>query len=294
MLKLGWKRSKLIWPYIFLLPFFLLFAVFIAWPIAYSFYLSLFEKVGLGKGTYIGFQNYLKLLKDPVFRISLKNTLWYVIGTLLFQIPLALFLAIIVNSPMIKMKSFLRGIFFLPVITSGVAISIIFSILLDYRYGLLNMIMEKIGLNPINWLQDMKVVMNSIIMIGIWRYAGQNMVYFLAGLQGISEELYEAAKVDGANKWQLFRHITLPSLMPTIVFVIIMHMIGAFQVFDVPFLITGGGPANASTTINIYLYRNAFTFFNMGYGSAIAYALVCIILTISIIQLKIFGVFRGE
>ncbi len=292
MLSLSWRKSKIVWPYLFLLPFFILFAVFVVWPIGYSFYLSLFEKIGLGQGTYIGFRNYLKLVRDPVFIISLKNTLWYVVGTFLFQIPLALFLAIIVNSPMVKLKNLLRGIFFLPVITSGVAISIIFSIILDYRYGLLNMVLEKLSLPAVNWLQDTEVVMNSIIMIGVWRYAGQNMVYFLAGLQGISEDLYEAAKVDGANKWQLFRHITLPSLVPTIIFVVITHMIGAFQVFDVPFLLTSGGPANASTTINIYLYRNAFTFFNLGYGSAIAYALVCIILAISIVQLKIFGVFK--
>ncbi|MGQ9630976.1 MAG: carbohydrate ABC transporter permease [bacterium] len=292
---LDWRKQKLIYPYIFISPFFILFATFSIWPIIYSFYISLNKKMGLGPSTFIGIKNYVDLARDAVFWQTAFNTFYYVIGTTCTQIPLALILALIAHSAALKVRNFFRVSFFLPVITSGVVISIIFSIVLDHRYGILNNLLERVGITPVAWLEDANVVMVSIIIVGIWRYAGLNMLYFLAGLQSIPEELYEAARVDGAGRLQSFWYITLPLLKQVGVFVLVMHMIGAFQLFDVPYLLTGGGPGNASTSIAMYLYRNAFSFFRFGYGSAVAYSLFLIIMIVSLVQLRLTGTLRrGE
>jgi len=288
-----WRRN-LIYPYLFILPFIVFFMVFDIWPIFHSLSISFLDMIGLGKANFIGLGNYSRLFSDANFYQSLRNTVHYVIGTTLLQIPAALLLALVVNSMVLKLRSFFRTSAFLPVITSAPAVSIIFTTILDYRYGLFNMLLEKAGLSPVNWLQDMNLVMWSIILVGVWRFAGYNMIYFLAGLQGIPPELYEAAAIDGAKKWQLFRYITFPCLRPVLAFVFITHMIGALQVFEIPYLLTQGGPAGASTTINLYLYQNAFSFFRFGYGCSIAYLLFLIIFIISLGQMKFFGLFRRE
>ena len=171
---------------------------------------------------------------------------------------------------------------------SGVFIAVIFYLLYDRRYGLVNRVLGF----EIQWLQDPDLVMPALVLAGVWRWAGFNMVYFLAGLQSIRQELYEAAAVDGAGPWQSFVHVTIPALKPVIAFVVITSMIGSFQLFDLPYVLTEGGPGNASMTMVMYLYKHGFEFINLGYAATIGWALAVIIGVISIIQVRFFGVFK--
>ena len=184
--------------------------------------------------------------------------------------------------------------FFAPVLVAGVFVAIIFNLVYDQRAGLINQEFVLFG-KEIGWLNEEKYVMPAVILTGVWQWAGFNMIYFLAGLQGIRQELYEAAAVDGANWWQAFIHVTLPSLRPVIAFVFVVSMIGSLQLFDLPFILTNGGePADAGSTIVMYLYKNGFQFMRLGYAATIGWVLFFIIAVISIVQLKLLGIFRDE
>ena len=289
------KRTEIITTgYFFILPFFLLFSVFMLFPVAYSLYISLFRWQGLKTQNFIGLNNFVELLRDDVFLTCTKNSFWYAFGCLGVELPLALFFALILNHPWIKFKNTFRIIYFIPVLISSVVVSIIFFMIYDYNYGLLNYFLKSMHVSAVPWLRDREWVKISIIMMVSWRWIGYGMVFFLAGLQGISKELYEAAFIDGANKRQTFFHITLPQLKPIILFMTVVSLIGSFQLFAEIYVLTGGGPGNASMNIPIYLYRNSFEYFQMGYGAAIAWALFAIIFTVSFIQIKLFGAFREE
>jgi ABC-type sugar transport system permease subunit len=260
-----------------------------AYPLISSIWLSAFQTRGFKSRVFVGFDNFIQLTQDPIFWKSVFNTAYFAAGSLFVQLPIALLLALVLNTKLIRGKSFFRLSFFTPVLISGVFIAIIFYLLYDRRYGLVNRLIGA----EIQWLQDKNLVMPALILAGVWRWAGFNMVYFLAGLQSIRQELYEAAAVDGANAWQSFIHVTLPSLKPIIMFVTITSMIGSFQLFDLPYVLTsGGGPADSGSTIVMYLYKNGFQFMKLGYAAAIGWMLVAIIAVISAIQLKLFGVFR--
>lgn len=282
-------QNRQLAPYIFISPFFVLFIMFMAYPLISSVWISMFQTRGFKSRVFVGLDNFVQLIHDPLFWRSLFNTAYFAAGSLLVQLPIALLLALVLNSKLVRGKSFFRLSFFTPVLVSGVFIAIIFYLLYDRRYGLVNRL---IG-SEIQWLQDKNLVMPAIIVAGVWRWAGFNMVYFLAGLQSIRQELYEAAAVDGANSWQSFIHITLPSLKPIIMFVTITSMIGSFQLFDLPYVLTGGGgPDNSGSTIVMYLYKNGFQFMKLGYAAAIGWVLVAIIALISMVQLKLFGIFK--
>ncbi|MFS8571905.1 MAG: sugar ABC transporter permease, partial [Clostridia bacterium] len=208
--------------------------------------------------------------------------------------PLALLLALALNAKWLKLKGLFRVAFFVPVITSEVVVALMFALVFDQDFGLLNAGLRAIGLSAIPWLRSPAWAMPSIILLGVWIWLGLNALYFLAGLQNIDQEYYEAAAIDGANQFQLFRYITIPLLKPVILFVVIQAIVGSYQLFTQPWVLTGGGPQDATLTITMYLYLQAFRFFNMGYASAIGYALVVIILTLSLIQLVAFGTFRRE
>ena len=275
-------------PYFFLSPFFLLFGVFMVYPLFDSIRLSTYSVRGMRNQTFVGFENIERLLADPLFWTALWNTAYFALGSLLLQLPVALGLALLLSNARLKGRNLFRLSFFSPVLISGVFIAVIFYLLYDRRYGLVNKVLGF----EIPWLQDPDLVMPALVLAGVWRWAGFNMVYFLAGLQSIRRELYEAAAVDGAGTWQTFIHVTIPALRPVIAFVVITSMIGSFQLFDLPYVLTEGGPGNASMTMVMYLYKHGFEFINLGYAATIGWALAVIIGVISIIQVRFFGVFR--
>ena len=275
-------------PYFFLAPFFTLFTVFMVYPLFDSIRLSTYSVRGMQNQTFVGLENIERLIADPLFWTALWNTAYFAAGSLLLQLPVALTLALLLSNARLKGRNLFRLSFFSPVLISGVFIAVIFYLLYDRRYGLVNRVLGF----EIQWLQDPDLVMPALVLAGVWRWAGFNMVYFLAGLQSIRQELYEAAAVDGAGPWQSFVHVTIPALKPVIAFVVITSMIGSFQLFDLPYVLTEGGPGNASMTMVMYLYKHGFEFINLGYAATIGWALAVIIGVISIIQVRFFGVFR--
>ncbi len=275
-------------PYFFLAPFFTLFTVFMVYPLFDSIRLSTYSVRGMQNQTFVGLENIERLIADPLFWTALWNTAYFAAGSLLLQLPVALALALLLSNARLKGRNLFRLSFFSPVLISGVFIAVIFYLLYDRRYGLVNRVLG----SEIQWLQDPDLVMPALVLAGVWRWAGFNMVYFLAGLQSIRQELYEAAAVDGAGPWQSFVHVTIPALKPVIAFVVITSMIGSFQLFDLPYVLTEGGPGNASMTMVMYLYKHGFEFINLGYAATIGWALAVIIGVISIIQVRLFGVFR--
>lgn len=275
-------------PYFFLAPFFALFGVFMVYPLFDSIRLSTYSVRGMQNQTFVGLENIERLIADPLFWTALWNTAYFAAGSLLLQLPVALALALLLSNARLKGRNLFRLSFFSPVLISGVFIAVIFYLLYDRRYGLVNQVLG----SEIQWLQDPDLVMPALVLAGVWRWAGFNMVYFLAGLQSIRQELYEAAAVDGAGPWQSFVHVTIPALKPVIAFVVITSMIGSFQLFDLPYVLTEGGPGNASMTMVMYLYKHGFEFINLGYAATIGWALAVIIGVISIIQVRLFGVFR--
>lgn len=275
-------------PYFFLAPFFALFGVFMVYPLFDSIRLSTYSVRGMQNQTFVGLENIERLIADPLFWTALWNTAYFAAGSLLLQLPVALALALLLSNARLKGRNLFRLSFFSPVLISGVFIAVNFYLLYDRRYGLVNRLLG----SEIQWLQDPDLVMPALVLAGVWRWAGFNMVYFLAGLQSIRQELYEAAAVDGAGPWQSFVHVTIPALKPVIAFVVITSMIGSFQLFDLPYVLTEGGPGNASMTMVMYLYKHGFEFINLGYAATIGWALAVIIGVISIIQVRLFGVFR--
>ena len=289
-----WNQQQKIAPYLFIAPFYILFVVFMGYPLISSLVMSLYEMRGFQSRIFVGIGNFIDLFRDPIFWKSLKNTAYFAAGTLTLQLPIALLLAILLNSKYVRGKNVLRLAFFAPVLVAGVFVAIIFNIVYDERAGLVNNEFLVWG-KEIGWLNEENYVMPAIILTGVWQWAGFNMIYFLAGLQGIRQELYEAAAVDGANWWQAFLHVTLPSLRPVIAFVFVVSMIGSLQLFDLPYILTNGGePADAGSTIVMYLYKNGFQFMRLGYAATIGWVLFFIIAVISIVQLKLLGIFRDE
>ncbi|ACZ42928.1 binding-protein-dependent transport systems inner membrane component [Thermobaculum terrenum ATCC BAA-798] len=292
-----WRRNeRKIAPYLFIAPFWILFLVFGLYPIVYSLYLSFFKGFGFEEKTFFGLGNYIHLFQDERYIKAVINTTYFAAGSVFILSPLALILALVVNSRLVpgQLKSFYKAMLFFPVITSAVVIAIIFARVLDQQYGLLNALLRWFGLGPYGWLTDPKFVMPSFIIMAIWTYLGINMLYWIAGLTGISRELYEAAYTDGANKWQAFWHITLPLLRPVTLFVVIQAIVGSYNLFAQPLLLTNGGPSDASLTITLYLYNQGFVYFNVGYASAIAYSMVVILLILSLLNIYLFRGYSTE
>ena len=273
-------------PYYFLLPILVLYLVFMVYPIIDSFILS-FQKFEQGQYSFAGLQNYIRLFNDPVFTTALKNTFFYLIIQVPIMVGLALFLAVILEQYIIVGREFFRMSMFLPSVTALVAYALIFKLLLNTDFGMLNYLLSLIGINKVDWLNGVLTAKLSIVLAITWKWTGYNMVILTAGIKGISDELYEAADIDGAGKWQKFRYITIPSLKPVILFSTITSTIGTLQLFDESYILTQGGPDNATITVGHYLYNTGFKFFDFGYAAAISYALVVIILILSIIQMKV-------
>ncbi|WHY78296.1 sugar ABC transporter permease [Neobacillus sp. WH10] len=275
-------------PYFFIGPAFLLILIFTVYPVISSLILSFQEVRGVEK-SFVGLANYSRLFHDPIFYKSLLNTFQILIIQVPIMLSLALLIAVGLHSSMLKGKAFFRISYFMPAITALVAASIVFMILLDEHFGLVNYFLSFLGVESIQWLTTPFWAKVSVIIVMTWRWTGYNMVIFLAGLQNIPSELYEAASIDGAGKVKQFFMITIPQLKPVFIFTVVMSTIGTLQLFDEPFILTHGGPNSATMTITLYLYETGFKFFDFGYASAIAYVLVLITAVVSWVQMKLVG-----
>lgn len=274
-------------PYLFLAPALILFLVFTAYPILSSLLLS-FQTLENGTYVFAGLSNYARLMKDTVFFEALKNTFVFLIIQVPIMLGLALILANALNSKLLKFRGFFRVGFFMPAVTSLVAYAILFSIMLQDS-GLINQFLSYFGVDQIKWLSHPFWAKVSIIMSMTWRWTGYNMVIYLAAMQNIPDELYEAASLDGAGKVRQFLNITVPQLKPVILFTAIISTISTLQLFDEPFNLTKGGPADSTLTLGLYIYRVGFSYFEFGYASAVAYVIVLIVAALSIFQLKVMG-----
>jgi len=282
--RLGRHQERM--AYIFIAPAMLLFFIFVVYPIFKAVILSCTNYDIISRSEWVGLENYKRLLHDNLFFITLKNILYYVSMAVPTGIVISLGLAMILNRKKPGMKTF-RAIYYIPMLTSGVAASVVWLWLLNPEYGLVNQLLRNIGIIGPTWLADSSTAMFAIVIVTLWQGVGGNMIIYLAGLQGIPGYLYESAVLDGANRWQSFWHITWPMLRPTTFFVSIILMIGAFQLFDQAYVMTEGGPANATKTVVYYIYETGFEELKMGYASAQAFVLFMIILAFSLVNIWI-------
>lgn len=270
----------------FALPAAALLVIFFAYPLATSLLQSFFKTSG-GVSTFVGLDQYVRLFHDPLVLQSLETALLILVVQVPIMIGLAVGLAYILNQAWVRFRSGFRLITFLPAITTLVAYSVVFRVLMTTDGGALNQILGVFGVAPIDWLNNEFWARVAVIASITWRWTGYNMVIILAGLQSIPAELYEAAKIDGAGRWATFWHVVVPQLRPVLIFTIVTSTIGALQLFDENFILTGGGPNNATMTPVLYLYKVGFQQFNFGYANAIAWMLVVLTAIIAIIQFRI-------
>ncbi|MFC2061299.1 extracellular solute-binding protein [Elusimicrobiota bacterium] len=284
----GWQRY--FFPYLFILPSLIVLLVFLYFPIFSSFLISLtnwniYTFSDINNLRFIGLGNYISLFSDGIFWRALLNTMIFSGVGIPLNIMLALFLAVLIDKKYIKNKAVFRAGYFMPVITTLVAVAVVWRWLYNPEYGLVNYLIGLIGIDKQTWLSNPALALPSLIIMSIWKNFGYNMVIILAGLQTIPASLYEAASVDGADAWQSFWHITLPSLKPTLFFVVIMTTIGALQFFGESYVMTKGGPLNKTLSMVYYMYNQGFKFFKFGYGTALAYVLFLCILMFTMIQI---------
>ena len=280
--------------YVYIAPFFILFAIFGLFPILSGLYISFFRWDGVGAMKWKGLDNYVRLFTDPTFILSIKNTLY--IGVIA-HIPIlfgGLVLAYILNGKFVKFQNLFKTVYFLPMVTSAVAVTIVFQVLFGYNFGLINYCLALIGLPPVNWLGGAgEYVKAAIIIMFSWKWIGWNMVIYLAGMQGISNDIYEASTIDGASSAQTFFRITLPLLKPIILFTLIQSTIGTVNLFTEPFVLTNsltGGTNNMGLTMMMYLLNKAPKGNNIyGLASAVAYVITVMVIIISLVLQRLMG-----
>lgn len=274
--------------YSFIAPNFLGFAVFTLGPIIFAFILAFLNWDGSNPITFAGLQNFIDLLDDDQFKTALFNTIWYTAGTVPLTMACALALAILLNQK-IRGRNFFRSVSFFPYVASLVAVAVVWNMIFNPSKGPVNMVLSLLGVKNLpGWSASKDWAMITVILFSVWKNMGYYMIIYLAGLQGISPELYEAGDLDGANRWHKFRYITLPQLAPTSFFVLIMLTIQCFKVFDQILMLTQGGPGTSTLVLVYNIYNTAFISWDLGSASAIALVLFAIVLTITVIQ------FRGE
>lgn len=285
-------------PYFFISPFYILFTVFFLLPTVFALVLGFLKWNSMGTPEWFALRNYERLFGDEVFWQSVGNTVFYSGFSLFIIVPLALLEAMALNSKMLRFRTLWRAIYFAPIVTSTVAISLVFRMFYNSEYGLLNQIILAFGGLPVDWLGNQGVAKIAVMGVVVWRWTGLLAVYFLAGLQSIPEELYEAAAIDGANGIQRFRSVTLPSLRPVILFVSVIVLIGSLQIFDDPQIMFGnanpGGPANAGLSIVQYLYGRGIGQLLYGYASAVGLVLFVAIFVLSLAQFRFFRGFESD
>lgn len=286
---LGRRMRRALPAYMFILPGMLLFAAWTFYPLVYSFVMS-FAKWNLIKPSqFVGLANYTRALNDPVFWLALRNTLSYTLITVPAQMIIGLGIALLLDRPL-RARAFFRTIYYIPVVTSWVVVSLIFTYLYNGQAGMINWLLRD-GLHliskNINWLGEPFTANLAIASLGVWKGIGWTMVIFLAGLQSVPGELYEAAAIDGAGSWQRLRYITLPLIRQTTMFILVLLTIGGFQVFISVYLMTGGKPLHRTDVLLTYMYSNAFEFLDLGYGSALSYLFALMVFTLSMIQIRL-------
>jgi ABC-type sugar transport system permease subunit len=283
------RRRRLLIAYAFMLPSLVVMAVFMFYPLIRAALLSLTNYSFFGTSKFIGFGNYTHLLHDHQFWGDLWNTVYYAAVTTPVSIVLALGLALLLNRRRLPGRGALRAAIFLPAVVSLAVAAIPFRLMFTPSIGLITYWLGQVGIHSTDWLDSTTLAMPAVIIVGIWKNVGFYMVIYLAGLQTIPSEFYEAARIDGASAWQRFRSITWPLLSNTTMFVTIIALIASFQAFDQIFVMTQGGPAFSTETLVMLIYRQGFQNFSMGYASAIGYVLVLIILLFSLLQMRYFN-----
>ena len=279
------RRNQLT-PYLFIAPNMALFAVFVFFPLLYALYISLREWSLIDTPRYIGLENYVRLSGDPLFWQSLRNTLVFSFATVPLSLAVGLLLAVALNRDLFG-RTILRSIYFLPVVISNVATAVIAAWLFNDNYGVINTLLQRVGMGPVAWLSSPRWALFSLIVTTLWVRIGFCMVVYLAALQSISPTYYDAARMDGATRLQQFRYITWPLLRPATFLLLILGVIYSFQVFDLIYVMTGGGPGFSTTMIVQYIYQAAFVGSEMGYASAMGIVLFAMILLFTLLQWRV-------
>ncbi len=278
---------RLIEPYLYLLPTIIGLALFSAGAVAASFLVSFARWDLITEPRWVWLDNYGSLLESGLFWEVFWNTLYFAALAVPLSLVCSLALALLVNARVRGIVLF-RTAYFLPVVSSMIAVALVWSWILNPEYGLLNYLLrETLGIRGPSWLDSTTWALPAMVLVTVWKGLGYSMVIFLAGLQGIPENLYHAATIDGAGRWRQFRHITLPMLSPTTFFVLVITLINSFQVFEQTYVLTKGGPANATLTLSYYIYQNAFQFFQMGKASALAYVLFALVFAVTLLQFRV-------
>jgi len=276
----------------FVAPALVALGLFFFLPVAAALVLSftdfdIYAVADIGNLRFVGLDNYIHLLETPLFWKALGNTAWFVVLGVPLSIMMSLAAALLLDNKLAHFKGFFRTVYFAPVVTTLVAVAVIWRYLLHTKYGLVNWALGGIGIGPIDWLGDPRWSMPAIVLFAVWKNFGYNMIIILAGLQTIPEELHEAARIDGASALQRLRHVTLPGLAPVLLVVSILTMAGYFQLFAEPYVMTQGGPVESTVSILYFMYEQGFRWWNLGFASAIAFVLFLIMFALTLVQLKV-------
>jgi multiple sugar transport system permease protein len=284
------RRSLAGW--VFAGPALIMLGLFFLVPVLLAFALSLtnfdlYSLADYGNTRFVGFANYAELVRTPLFWKALGNTFYFVVVGVPLSIGLSLGAAMLLNGAATRLTGLFRTALFAPVVTTLIAVAVIWRYLLHTRYGMINYGLESVGVEPVDWLGDPNWSMPAIILFAVWKNFGYNMVILLAGLQTIPNDLYEAARIDGANGWQRFRHVTVPALGPMLLLVSILTMAGYFQLFAEPYVMTQGGPVESTVSVLYFMYDQGFRWWNLGFASAVAFALFLIMIVFTTLQYRL-------
>ena len=280
----SFKRKDIL-PYLLVSPYLIFVTVFVMFPVLFCFFLTFHKWNIIAPMHFIGVDNYARLFHDRLFWKAIGNTLKFLLLHIPLQLIVSLFLAQLLNQK-IKVISFFRASFFLPVIVSGVVVTILWQQLFGFDSGIFNRMLSAISLPKIGWLVNPDVAIYSIAVMATWKNVGLYVILFLVGLQTVPPQYYEAAKLEGATRWQQFYHITLPMINPTIFLVVVLSTIGGFSLFIEPYIMTGGGPLNQTLSAVLYIYKQAFQYYNMGYSATLGFFYAIMIMTVVVLQKK--------
>jgi len=281
-------RERAAWG--FVAPALIAIAIFFAVPVIAALLLSLtdfdiYALADLKNLRFVGLQNYERLLTNPLFWGAMKNTLWFSVLGVPLAIAASLFAAVILNARTVRWRPIWRVVFFAPYVTTLVATAVLWNYMLHTKYGVINWILTSVGLPAVDWLGSPATSVPAILMFVVWKIFGYNMLIFLAVLQTVPDDLYEAARIDGAGPWKQFRHVTLPAIAPTLLLVSIISVAGFFQLFAEPYVMTQGGPAQSTVTVLYFMYEEGFKWWNLGSASAVAFILFLCIFAVTMVQL---------
>ncbi|KAB8161491.1 ABC transporter permease subunit [Streptomyces sp. 3MP-14] len=281
-------------PYAFIAPFYVLYLLFMIVPILVACYLSLTEWVGLGTPEFVGLRNFADLARDTSFHTALGNSLLYVLVSLFVVVPCALLLAQALHTRGLRARDLFRVTFFVPMVLSPIVIALVYSLLLDTQYGLANSLLKALfGSGGVDWIGDPDWARFTVSLVLLWRWVGYLTIFFLAALQAVPRDLYEAAELDGAGAIRSFFTVTLPSIQPVTAFVVVTSFIGAAQLFDEPYLITNGGPGEATLSVAMFVYRAAFQRQQFGYAAAAGLVLFVVVFAVSQLLNRLLAIGRA-